>query len=204
MASIHIAKKALESAAERGGRGYSGADQDSPVRAIASVERLTLDRLQTPIGEALLAFDHEGYLRAFDWDDHEERMQRILRRHYGAGVRLDAGTAPEAIRRRIHRYFAGDLAQLDGIECRTAGTDFQRRVWAALRRIPAGQTLGYGALAATLGVPNASRAVGLANGANPIGVVVPCHRVIGADGSLTGYGGGLDRKRWLLAHEGAI
>ena len=83
------------------------------------------------------------------------------------------------------------------------GTPFQRAVWAALRRIPAGETLSYGQLAAQIGKPKAVRAVGLANGSNPVGVVVPCHRVIGADGSLTGYGGGLPRKLWLLEHEGA-
>jgi methylated-DNA-[protein]-cysteine S-methyltransferase len=83
------------------------------------------------------------------------------------------------------------------------GTDFQRAVWKALCTVPCGQTLSYGALARRIGRPKAVRAVGLANGANPIGIVVPCHRVIGADGTLTGYGGGLDRKRWLLAHERA-
>jgi methylated-DNA-[protein]-cysteine S-methyltransferase len=88
------------------------------------------------------------------------------------------------------------------VKCRLAGTPFQRSVWSALRRIPAGTTTSYGALAEHIERPTAVRAVGHANGANPISVVVPCHRVIGADGSLTGYGGGLDRKRWLLAHEG--
>jgi methylated-DNA-[protein]-cysteine S-methyltransferase len=103
----------------------------------------------------------------------------------------------------VHAYFAGDLSAIERLAVVTGGTDFQREVWAALRRIPAGRTLSYGALATQLGRPKAVRAVGLANGANPIGIVVPCHRVIGADGSLTGYGGGLERKRWLLAHEGA-
>jgi methylated-DNA-[protein]-cysteine S-methyltransferase len=90
---------------------------------------------------------------------------------------------------------------IDAVDVRTGGTDFQRRVWAALRRIPAGTTTSYGRLAAAIGSPSACRAVGLANGANPIGIVVPCHRVIGADKTLTGYGGGIDRKRWLLDHE---
>jgi O-6-methylguanine DNA methyltransferase len=85
----------------------------------------------------------------------------------------------------------------------TGGTAFQKSVWAALRQIPVGETLGYGALAARLGKPGAARAVGLANGLNPIGIVVPCHRVIGASGTLTGYAGGVERKAWLLAHEGA-
>jgi methylated-DNA-[protein]-cysteine S-methyltransferase len=171
--------------------------------AVTLPDRLSLDRLQTPIGNALLVTDEDGRLRAFDWDDYEPRLRPQLRRHYGASVSLADGRAPHRIRSALEAYFAGDLAQLDGIECRAAGTPFQRAVWAALRAIPVGRTLSYGALAAQLNAPRAMRAVGLANGANPIGVVVPCHRVIGADGSLTGYGGGLERKRWLLAHEGA-
>jgi methylated-DNA-[protein]-cysteine S-methyltransferase len=96
----------------------------------------------------------------------------------------------------------GKLDAIDTIPVDTGGTDFQRTVWQALRGIPAGTTLSYGALAAKIGCPRSVRAVGHANGANPISVVIPCHRLIGADGTLTGYGGGLGRKRWLLAHEG--
>jgi len=165
-------------------------------------ERLHLDRLATPIGDALLVVDGAGQLRALDWHDHEERMRRLLLLHYGAAANLVPGRAPAALRDALEAYFAGELGRLQTIQCATGGTRFQRQVWRALRRIPTGQTLSYGALAAGLGVPKAARAVGMANGANPIGVVVPCHRVIGADGSLTGYGGGLQRKRWLLAHEG--
>ena len=101
------------------------------------------------------------------------------------------------------RYFAGDLGELKAIKWRTNGTPFQRKVWAELQKIRAGKTSSYGAFAARLNVPKAARAVGLANSSNPVSVVVPCHRLIGADGSLTGYGGGLARKEWLLAHEGA-
>ena len=104
----------------------------------------------------------------------------------------------------IAAYFAGDLAALDSLPVAGIGSDFQRRVWAALRTIPAGTTQSYGQLAAAIGQPAASRAVGLANGANPIGIVVPCHRVIGTSGALTGYAGGVERKAWLLIHEGAI
>ena len=163
--------------------------------------RLTTDRLPTPIGTAIIVVDEDGRLRAFDWDDHEGRQQRLLRTHYGSSVAVQPGAAPSALRQRIEAYFDGDCAHLDDIVCETAGTAFQRTVWAALRRIPVGQTTSYGALAASIGSPKASRAVGLANGANPIGVIVPCHRVIGANGSLTGYGGGMDRKRWLHDHE---
>jgi methylated-DNA-[protein]-cysteine S-methyltransferase len=166
-------------------------------------ERLFLDRIETPIGEALLVTDEAGCLRGFDWSDHEARMRLLLRRHYGA-LELAKRAAPTAVREAISSYFAGDLAALGAIRWETAGTPFQRAVWKALTAIPAGATLSYGALAAKLGMPKAVRAVGLANGANPISVVVPCHRVIGADGSLTGYGGGLERKRWLLEHERGI
>jgi len=165
-------------------------------------EHLRLDRMPTPIGEALIVTDEAGHLRALDWADHEARMMQILRRHYGA-MALQPGAAPKAVRQALARYFAGEVDALGKLSWRTAGTPFQRAVWAALCTIRPGQTLSYGALAAKLGHPKAVRAVGLANGANPISVVVPCHRVIGSDGSLTGYGGGLPRKRWLLAHEGA-
>ena len=165
-------------------------------------ERLLLDRLATPIGEAILVTDEEGRLRVFDWTDHEARMRVLLRRQYGA-LEPAEGAAPKIMRCAVDAYVAGDLAALGTIPWETAGTPFQRAVWKALTAIPAGATLSYGALAAKLGFPTAVRAVGLANGANPISVVVPCHRVIGANGSLTGYGGGLERKRWLLEHEGA-
>ncbi len=133
-------------------------------------------------------------------------MRRLLRFHYGqdgSSLVMANEAAPAAIRRGLSGYFAGDLAALDGLPVATGGTAFQREVWAALRRIPAGSTLSYGRLAQELDRPKSVRAVGLANGANPIAIIVPCHRVIGADGSLTGYGGGIERKRWLLAHEGA-
>ena len=106
-----------------------------------------------------------------------------------------------AIRARLEAYFAGRIDALDGIRVDPEGTPFQRRVWDALRRVPAGETRSYSELAAAIGAPRAVRAVGLANARNPIALVVPCHRIIGKDGSLTGYGGGLWRKRWLLEHE---
>jgi O-6-methylguanine DNA methyltransferase len=106
------------------------------------------------------------------------------------------------VQRSLEAYFDGDLGAIDTLPVETGGTELQRSVWAALRAIPAGETRSYGALAAQIARPTAARAVGHANGANPVGVVVPCHRVIGADGSLTGYAGGIERKRWLLAHEG--
>jgi methylated-DNA-[protein]-cysteine S-methyltransferase len=103
---------------------------------------------------------------------------------------------------RLGDYFAGDLDALADIPVNPGGTPFQRSVWSALRRVAPGQTVAYRDLARAIGAPAAVRAVGAANGANPIAIVIPCHRAIGADGSLTGYAGGLERKRWLLAHEG--
>jgi methylated-DNA-[protein]-cysteine S-methyltransferase len=165
-------------------------------------ESFNLDRLPTPIGTALLITDADGLLRALDWEDHEPRMRQLLRLHYGAVDLKDAGT-PRELRAALAGYFKGDLDRLAAIEWRVAGTPFQQKVWNALPKIPAGTTLSYGALAAKLRMPLAVRAVGHANGSNPISVVLPCHRLIGANGSLVKYGGGLERKRWLLQHEGA-
>jgi methylated-DNA-[protein]-cysteine S-methyltransferase len=164
-------------------------------------ERFLLDRLQTPIGTALVVTDADGVLRAFDWEDFSSRLKGLLRMQYGAVI-LNEARAPKAIRAALSGYFKGDLAALNTIEWRLAGTPFQRKVWTSLPKIPAGTTMTYGALAAKLGMPKAVRAVGHANGSNPLSVVVPCHRLIGADGSLVKYGSGLERKRWLLAHEG--
>jgi methylated-DNA-[protein]-cysteine S-methyltransferase len=168
---------------------------------VVQPEGLAFDRIPTPVGEALVMWDAALRLRVFDWTDYEPRMRRLLERHYGP-VAPKAAVAPPAMKAALSAYFDGDLTSLGAIECATGGTPFQRAVWAALRGIPPGTTLSYGALAKRIGRPAAVRAVGLANGANPIGLVVPCHRVIGADGSLTGYGGGIERKRWLLRHEG--
>ncbi|HEY7307673.1 MAG TPA: methylated-DNA--[protein]-cysteine S-methyltransferase, partial [Bryobacteraceae bacterium] len=111
-----------------------------------------------------------------------------------------AGNMPD-LTNAIARYFRGELNAIDRLPVETAGTGFQREVWGALREIKCGTTVSYAQLAMQIGRPTAVRAVGLANGSNPVGIVVPCHRVIGSDGSLTGYGGGIDRKRWLLEHE---
>ena len=162
-----------------------------------------VERIDTPIGGLTIAADDEGNLRAADFDGYEDRMNLLLRRHYGAdGFALEPARGRSAIAQSIAAYFAGRLDAIDNISVLTGGTEFQRHVWAALRKIPCGATWSYGELAARIGRPAAVRAVGLANGSNPIPIVVPCHRVIGSDGTLTGYGGGLARKRWLLAHEG--
>jgi methylated-DNA-[protein]-cysteine S-methyltransferase len=167
-------------------------------------EMFTLSVLPSPLGPMLAAWDGTGALRALDWQDHEQRLRALLRVQYGGSTALAEGKAPPRLRRAFADYFAGRLTALDGLAVAVAGTPFQRQVWTALRQIPAGSTLSYGALAERIGRKAAVRAVGAANGANPISIVLPCHRVIGANGTLTGYGGGLERKRWLLAHEGAL
>jgi len=167
-------------------------------------ESFTVARLPSPIGVMLLMSDSDGALRALDWEDHAVRMHALMRRQYGPDIAPGEGVAPAELRQALTAYFDGVLAALDAVPVATAGTSFQRQVWAELRRIPPGTTLSYGALAARIGRPAAVRAVGAANGANPISIVLACHRVIGADATLTGYGGGLARKRWLLAHEGAL
>jgi methylated-DNA-[protein]-cysteine S-methyltransferase len=160
---------------------------------------LQIDKIPSPIGPILLVFEGET-LRALNFSDREENIHHLLRLHYGE-VTLTPGRTP--IRKQIDAYFEGDLRALEGVRVQTGGTEFQREVWNALTAIEPGTTRTYGEIAATIGRPKAVRAVGAANGANPVSLVVPCHRVIGANGTLTGYGGGLDRKKWLLAHEQA-
>jgi methylated-DNA-[protein]-cysteine S-methyltransferase len=161
---------------------------------------LLLDRVASPIGDVLLVCEARG-LCALEFADEAARLERSVRQRYG-GAKPIATADPLGVSGRIRAYFAGRLEALDDIPVAAGGTPFQRAVWAMLRAIPLGTVTTYGTLALRLGKPNASRAVGLANALNPIAIVVPCHRVIGADASLTGYAGGLRRKRWLLEHEG--
>jgi O-6-methylguanine DNA methyltransferase len=163
---------------------------------------LRLDHYVSPLGPLLLVTDDDGALRALDFADYESRMQRLLQDHYGDVV-LKKCAAPKSVIRALDADFDGDLTALDDVQVATGGTEFQRDVWRALREIPAGTTQSYGEIATRIGRTGSGRAVGAANGANPIAIVVPCHRVIGANGNLTGYGGGIERKRWLLNHEGA-
>ena len=167
------------------------------------VLELLIDRIATPTGEMILVADRDGNLRTIDWTDHEARMKKLLDRQYGTGrYRLAPAKDPGGLSTAMRRYFRGELSVIDKLPVQTAGTPFQKSVWKALRGIKCGSTISYAELARRIGKPKAVRAVGLANGQNPVGVVVPCHRVIGSNGSLTGYGGGLPRKQWLLAHEG--
>jgi methylated-DNA-[protein]-cysteine S-methyltransferase len=164
---------------------------------------LFVDRFDSLIGGLRLVWN-ECALVALDFDDCEERMYRLLLTdRKKRRVPLVHRGAPDFITDPLRAYFSGEFEALNQIAVDAYGTPFQRQVWSALRDIPPGVTISYGELAARIGRPGASRAVGLANGSNPVAIVVPCHRVIGADGSLTGYGGGIERKRWLLAHERA-
>ncbi len=166
------------------------------------VLELLLDRIDTPLGELVLIADHAARLRAVDWTDYEPRMLRLLGLHYGKnGYRLGARRNPGGLSDALASYFAGDVDAIDAIGVQTAGTPFQRSVWRELRRIPCGEVISYATLAQRIARPSAVRAVGHANGSNPLTIVVPCHRVVGSDGSLTGYAGGLSRKRWLNEHE---
>jgi methylated-DNA-[protein]-cysteine S-methyltransferase len=172
---------------------------------MAELLELLVDRLATPVGELLVVADRSGKLRTIDWTDHEARMRQLLDRQYGKGsYTIAAARDPGGLTKAMRSYFKGDIAVIDSLPVETAGTPFQRRVWHALRKIRGGKTISYAELARRIGKPKAVRAAGLANGQNPVSIVVPCHRVIGSDGSLTGYGGGLPRKQWLLEHEGAL
>lgn len=166
-------------------------------------QRFLIDRTSTPTGTMIVVADERGCLRAIDWESHETRLQRLLRLHYGDRFDLKTARDPYGVISALHAYMAGEVTALDRLPVATNGTPFQRAVWTVLRGIPPGSTTTYGEIAAQIGSPAAARAVGLANGANPIAIAVPCHRVIGANGSLIGYGGGLARKHWLLVHEGA-
>jgi methylated-DNA-[protein]-cysteine S-methyltransferase len=160
---------------------------------------ILFDNVASPVGPLAVA-ERGGRICLVHFGGVDDSVAAALERWYPGEPRARRKTPVGAA--VLHRYFAGDLAALDDASVEMNGTPFQKDVWAALRRIPAGTTISYGELAKRIGRRAAIRAVGTANGANPVAIVVPCHRVIGADGTLTGYGGGLDRKRWLLAHEG--
>jgi methylated-DNA-[protein]-cysteine S-methyltransferase len=163
--------------------------------------RLGHDEIETPLGRLVLVADERGGLLLVAWREQHEKLGRELAEHVSRSTRV---SNPHGASEALRAYFDGDLAAIERLSDRAAGSEFQRKVWRALRTIPRGQTLSYAEVARRIGQPSAVRAVGLANGSNPVSIVVPCHRVIGANGTLTGYGGGLERKRWLLAHEGAL
>ncbi|MBV8489312.1 MAG: methylated-DNA--[protein]-cysteine S-methyltransferase [Candidatus Eremiobacteraeota bacterium] len=156
--------------------------------------------VRSPIGAVSFLSD-EAALRALAFVDEPLRLIDAHRRRHG-DVRVDDRRDALGIAHRIEAYFSGDIVALDAIPVAVDGTPFQTSVWYKLREISPGSTTTYGAIARGLGAPAATRAVGAANGANPISLVLPCHRVIGENGTLTGYGAGLPRKAWLLRHEG--
>lgn len=169
---------------------------------MAGPQRLFLDKLSTPIGAMRVVADEKGNLRLAFFADGEDDIRRHLSKEYGAsGYILETASNPHGTTHALERYFDGELEAIEGVAVKATGTPFQQEVWRALRTIRCGCTTSYGRLAQQIGHAAAVRAVGAANSANPIAVVVPCHRVIGANGSLTGYGGGMERKRWLLNHE---
>jgi methylated-DNA-[protein]-cysteine S-methyltransferase len=161
------------------------------------IEKSTID---TPIG-LLTLMAHGDHVCLLHFGREDEGVRAWLARWY-PDVTVRESSDPAGAASALRRYFEGDIGTLDGIAVELNGTPFQKRVWACLRRVRAGTTASYTQLARAAGADKAVRAVGAANGANPVAIIVPCHRVIGADGSLTGYGGGMDRKRWLLQHEG--
>jgi O-6-methylguanine DNA methyltransferase len=163
--------------------------------------RLAVSSVDSPLG-TILVVSANGVLIALDFEEYRPRMERLLRGRFGAFELLHAPLeAP--VTAALGRYFEGDFGALAALRAEPGGSAFQARVWRALRAIEPGTTVTYGALAHELGLPSAARAVGYANSLNPIAIVIPCHRVVGASGDLTGYAGGLQRKRWLLDHEHA-
>ena len=166
-------------------------------------DRIAAPRSQqgaAPFAEILIAVDN-GKLAALDFNGYEARMQRLLSKRYDA-VKFTKKSNPCGFAACLRAYLAGELDALDAIPVEPGGTAFQRAAWQALRTIPAGSTATYAEQAARIGRPKAVRAIGAAHGQNPIAIVLPCHRVVGANGSMTGYAGGVATKEWLLRHEG--
>jgi len=164
--------------------------------------KLEVTEVCSPIGTLRAVVSANG-LCDLDFDVRWQEKLRRLRARFGE-PQLVERQDPRGVATALRAYLDGAFDAVDDLEVDAAGTPFQERVWKELRRIPAGTTISYGELAVRVGRPNASRPVGAANGRNPVAIVVPCHRVIGADGTLTGYAGGIERKRWLLEHEQAI
>jgi methylated-DNA-[protein]-cysteine S-methyltransferase len=156
----------------------------------------------SPIGPLTIA-SRGDQLVMVRFGDEREQAERFLHRQEPS-VAIVEHHDPAGAASALEKYFEGDLSVVDRLDVEFYGTDFQRRVWTALRTVTAGRTASYLDVASAIGAPTAVRAVGAANGANPIPIVVPCHRIIGTSGALVGYGGGLDRKRWLLEHEGVL
>jgi methylated-DNA-[protein]-cysteine S-methyltransferase len=162
---------------------------------------ILIDTIDSPIGP-LTAGERAGRVCLLHFGPDGPAIDQMFERWHPGEPRNR--TRADGIRGVLARYFEGEVGALDTVPVELNGTPFQKTVWQALRRIPGGTTISYAELAKRIGDPAAVRAVGTANGANPVAVIVPCHRVIGSNGKLTGYGGGLDRKQWLLEHEGVV
>ncbi|NHV26915.1 methylated-DNA--[protein]-cysteine S-methyltransferase [Burkholderia sp. D-99] len=164
--------------------------------------QLFQSRLETPMGAMLLVTDRQDTIHALEFTSHVAHLYRGLSERYGVSE-LASRSVPESISSAFEEYFAGELSAINALSTATAGTDLQQRVWHALRSVPPGTTTTYGKLAKALGFddPRAAIDVGAANAANPVAIVVPCHRVIASNGDLKGYAWGVHRKRWLLGHE---
>ncbi|WP_298163642.1 methylated-DNA--[protein]-cysteine S-methyltransferase [Brevundimonas sp.] len=166
--------------------------------------KLIASEVASPIGALALAVDVAGRLRGVSFGDG---LRRAMAREY-PGVVLTEGAAPEAVTGALADYFAGARTALMRIDWTldgaAAGDGFQARVWRSLWELPVGQTISYGEMARRAGEPGAAQAAGVALNRNPIPLVLACHRVVGADGAMVGFGGGLERKTWLLRHEGAL
>ena len=163
---------------------------------------LRFARVATPIGPMVL-YVHGERVCGLAFEDCAAGLKKTLVRRFGGEI-VEEETDPTGVASRLHAYFCGDLGALDPVEIDPGGTEFEQRVWITLRLVPAGSTISYSRLAEAVARPSAARSVGSANARNPVAIIVPCHRVVGADGALTGYAGGLERKRWLLRHEGAL
>jgi methylated-DNA-[protein]-cysteine S-methyltransferase len=162
--------------------------------------RIDIAHYASPIGELILA-SAAGKLVHLDFAENDERLRTIQSRRFRQIDWREGGAIPPSVIRWLDAYFSGEVHALPMADIEMIGTAFQKQVWRALIAIPCGECLSYGGLAIALGHPRAVRAVARANALNPVSVIVPCHRVIGSNGKLTGYAGGLDRKRWLLEHE---
>jgi methylated-DNA-[protein]-cysteine S-methyltransferase len=161
--------------------------------------RLFVSRVGSPLGAVTLASTDAG-LAGLAFENRVDSMWHFLRGRFGS-VEADESRSVDPACADVEAYFEGAVAALERIQTDAGGTEFQRRVWAALRRIPGGRTASYSDVARSIGQPTGFRAVATANATNPVAIVIPCHRVIHADGSISGYGGGVDRKKWLLRHE---
>jgi methylated-DNA-[protein]-cysteine S-methyltransferase len=161
--------------------------------------RSTICRVESPVGPLTIAA-HGHSVCILHFGARERAVYAVVKKWY-PGEAIARDPDPAGAVSALRAYFDGDLTALDGVGVELNGTPFQRRVWEALRTVRAGTTASYSEIARRIGAAAAVRAVGAANGANPVAIIVPCHRIIGANGSLTGYGGGLERKQWLLRHE---